>query len=183
MLLCVVLLPLRAAEASAHFTNGDRGGPKPNCIYLHNAVIDVETTPQRSLLLRESLQCCARSVAVAWAGQRTDVMALLRILDVTHDGPVCFACSLDVSSRRRLADASAPVARQQYLLRMSGSLGPARVAALRQELAGIGAHLGIYVPLHTHLMQALPDTLDAIRRLAGATRSISCDSILHLCAA
>jgi len=53
VLFCAVLVPLRAAEASSLFTNGDRGGPKPGCIHLVNAVIDAETAPQRSRPVRE----------------------------------------------------------------------------------------------------------------------------------
>jgi len=83
-------------------------------------------------------------------------------------------CSMDESSRRRLADDSAPAAaRQQYLLRMSGSLGPDRVAALWRELADVGAWLGNYVPLHTHLVQALPSSLATIRRLEGTTGALA----------
>ena len=61
-----------------------------------------------------------------------------------------------------------PGARRQYLLHLRGSLGPARVASLRRELAGLGAQLGNYIPSHTHLVQAPPRALAAMRGLEGA---------------
>ena len=71
-------------------------------------------------------------------------------------------------SGRRLANDSMPGARRQYLLHLQSSLGPAKVALMRQELAGMGAQLGNYIPSHTHLVQAPHSALAAMRRMEGA---------------
>ena len=134
---------------------------------VYSATLHVTLIPT---VLRRRYFCCT--------GQREVISAMLRTFYVTEDTGVMH-CSTDVSSRRRLADNSAPAAaRQQYLVRMSGSSGPDRVAALRQELADVGARLGDYVPLHTHLVQALPSSLAAIRRLEGVGTLAMLDCLL-----
>ena len=52
------------------------------------------------------------------------------------------------------------------------------MTSLRQELAGIGAQLGNYIPLHTHLVQAPPSALAAMRRLQGAANVCVAASLL-----
>lgn len=56
---------------------------------------------------------------------------------------------------------------EQFLVHLRSSLGPEQLSQLRDELSGVGAVLGNYLPHNTYLVTAQRSSIGALQQLPG----------------